>query len=215
DNADTTAGTVALREVYGATHPYGHRPTGTEDGLRAATVDDLRRAHIRAFTPATTALVLAGDLTVSQAKILADSAFRSWAAASPATGASPSRPSATEERRNQPQAADTGPAPPGPPAGSPDRVLVVDRPGASQTALVLAAPGVAASDPDYEPLLVTNQVLGGGFSSRLNENLRESKGYTYGAYSSIDNLRGPGLVTISMDVQTPSTADAVHDTLAE
>src|SRR5207248_5181001 len=105
--------------------------------------------------------------------------------------------------------------PPGPPAGSPDRVLVVDRPGASQTALVLAAPGVAASDPDYEPLLVTNQVLGGGFSSRLNENLRESKGYTYGAYSSIDNLRGPGLVTISMDVQTPSTADAVHDTLAE
>src|SRR5439155_18834293 len=78
DNADTIAGTVALREIYGATHPYGHRPTGTEDGPRAATVDDLRRAHARAFTPATTALVLAGDVTVAQAKTLADRAFGSW-----------------------------------------------------------------------------------------------------------------------------------------
>jgi zinc protease len=193
DNADTTAGTVALRAVYGAAHPYGHRPTGTEDGLKAATVDDLRRAHDRAFTPATTALVLAGDLTAAQAQQLAGDAFGSWTGG--ATGA--------------------GPAPPGPPAGSADRMLLVDKPGASQTALVLAAPGVAGSDPDYEPLLVTNQVFGGGFSSRLNQNLREDKGYTYGAYSSIDNLRGPGLVTIDMDVQTPSTADAVRETLGE
>ena len=63
DEAATSAETVALREVYGAGHPYGHRSTGTEDGLRAATVDDLRRAHARAFTPTTTALLLSGDLT--------------------------------------------------------------------------------------------------------------------------------------------------------
>ena len=193
DDADTIAGTVALREIYGATQPYGHRPTGTEEGLRAATVDDLRRAHARAFTPSTTALVLAGDLTAARARTLAENAFGAWRAT----------PASAE------------PAPPGPPAGSPDRVLVVDKPGASQTALLLAAPGVAQSDPDFEPLVVTNQVFGGGFSSRLNENLRESKGYTYGAYSRVDTLRGPGLVTIAMDVQSPSTADAVRETLAE
>jgi zinc protease len=200
DNADTIASTVATREVYGAGHPYAHRATGTEDGLRAATADDLRRAHAAAFTPATTALVLAGDLTAAQARTLAEDAFGSWTGTPAPTGAGPSA---------------AGPAPPGPPAGSPDRVVLVDKPGASQTALVLAAPGVTQSDPDYEPLLVTNQIFGGTFSSRLNQNLRESKGYTYGAFSSVDNLRGPGLLTITMDVQSESTADAVRETIAE
>jgi zinc protease len=195
DDADTIAGTVALREVYGAGHPYGHRPTGTEEGLRAATVDDLRRAHARAFTPATTALVLAGDLTRDQAERLAADAFGSWTAARAATPAPP--------------------APPGPPAGSAERIVLVDKPDASQTALVVAAPGLTAGDADFEPLLVTNQVFAGGFSSRLNQNLREDKGYTYGAYSSVDALRGPGLITIDMDVQSESTADAVRETMAE
>ena len=198
DSAGTIAGTVAVREIYGAGHPYAHRATGTEDGLRAATVDDLRRAHGRAFTPATTALVLAGDLTAAEARTLAGAAFGSWSAA-PAGGA---------------PGEGTPPAP-GPPAGTPDRVLVVDKPGASQTALVLAAPGVPRADPDFEPMLVTNRIFGGGFSSRLNANLRETKGYTYGAYSSVDASRGVGLVTIGMDVQGDSTADAVQETLRE
>jgi zinc protease len=197
DNADTIADTVADREVFGAGHPYGHPATGTEDGLRAATVDDLRRAHDQAFTPATTALVLAGDVTAAQARALADGAFGSWVGAP--LGSAPA----------------AGPGPPGAPAGGPGRIVVVDKPGASQTALVVAAPGVARADPDYEPLLVTNQVFGGAFSSRLNQNLREAKGYTYGAYSSVDALRGAGLLTITMDVQAPSTADAVRETLHE
>ena len=62
---------------------------------------------------------------------------------------------------------------------------------------------------------MTNQVFGGGFASRLNINLRETRGYTYGAYSSIEALRGIGLVTISASVQKPNTADAVRETLTE
>jgi len=194
DDADTIAETVTLREVYGAGHPYGHPSTGTEDGLRAATVDDLRRAHARAFTPANSALLLAGDLTAAEARRLAEGAFGTWAGeGTPAGGAVPS----------------------GPPAGSAERVLLVDKPGASQTALVLAAPGLARSDPEYELALVTNQVFGGGFSSRLNNNLRETHGYTYGAYSSIDGLRGIGLISIDMAVQGPSTADSVVEALRE
>ena len=195
DDADTIAETVTLREVYGAGHPYGHASKGTEDGLRAATVDDLRRAHARAFTPATTALLLSGDVTAGEARKLAEGAFGTWTGDETPAGA--------------------GPPDTGPPAGSPDGVLLVDKPGASQTAVVLAAPGLARSDPEYELALVTNQVLGGGFSSRLNNNLRETHGYTYGAYSNIDGFRGIGLISIDMAVQGPSTADAVREALHE
>ena len=197
DDADTIADTVAQREVYGAGHPYGHGSTGTEDGLRAATIDDLRRAHARAFTPATTALLLSGDLTEAEARTLAEDAFGSWR-----TG-DDSKPAAAV-----PPAA-------GPPAGTPDRILVVDKAGATQTSLVLAAPGLARADPDFELVRVTNQIFGGGFASRLNNKLRETHGYTYGAYSDVDALRGIGLITISMAVQGPSTADAVREALHE
>jgi zinc protease len=92
---------------------------------------------------------------------------------------------------------------------------VVDKPGASQTSLVLAAPGLARNDPDFELSLVTNHIFGGGFASRLNNNLRETHGYTYGAYSDIDALRGIGLITMNMAVQGESTADAVSEALHE
>jgi zinc protease len=194
DSAGTIAETVAEREIYGAAHPYGHPSDGTEDGLRAATVEDLRRAHARAFTPATTALLLAGDLEAPEAKTLAEQAFGSWAG----PAGQPPAPTAT-----------------GPPTGDPDPVLVVDEPGASQTALLLAAPGLRRADPDFEPTLLVNRIFGGAFASRLNTNLRETRGYTYGAYSSVGASRGVGLLTISMDVQTDATADAVGETLRE
>ncbi|HEX6382457.1 MAG TPA: pitrilysin family protein, partial [Acidimicrobiia bacterium] len=196
DDAAKIADTVTLREIYGAGHPYAHVANGTEEGLRAATVDDLRRAHSRAFTPANAALLLSGDLTASEARRLAEEAFGTW------TDDTPPRARTASPR-------------PGPPAGSPDRVLLVDKPGASQTNLVLAAPGLARSEPDFELALVTNQVFGGGFSSRLNDNLRETHGYTYGAYSEVDGLRGVGLISIDMAVQGPSTADAVREALQE
>ncbi|MDQ1500382.1 MAG: zinc protease [Actinomycetota bacterium] len=202
DSADTIAETVGAGQVYGAGHPYAHPATGTEDGLRVATVDDLRRAHDRAFTPADTALVLAGDVTPAQARTLAEAAFGSWP------------PAGRPESDGAPAGgASAGPAVP--PAGTTPGILLVDKPGASQTALYVAAPGLARSDPDYETLLVTNDVFGGSFSSRLNQNLRETHGYTYGAYSDVDALRDGGLLTITMDVQGPSTADAVKETFHE
>jgi zinc protease len=193
DSAGTVAEVLAEREVYGPDHPYGHPSAGTEDGLRAATPEDLRRAHARAFTPTSTALLLAGDLTAAEARTLAEEAFGSW----------------------EGPAAPTPPAESPGPSGTPERVLVVDEPGASQTALLLAAPGLRRADPDFEPALLANRIFGGGFASRLNLNLRETKGYTYGAYSSVGATRGVGLVTIGMDVQTDATADAVAETLRE
>jgi zinc protease len=205
DDADTVADTVAERAVFGAGDPYAHPAKGTVDGLGAVTLDDLRRAHDRAFTPATTALVLAGDITPAEARTLAEGAFGSWTGGtgSPAPAssavASAAGPSASPPRQ--------GPAP--------GRILLLDKPDSSQTALVLAAPGVARGDPDYETLLVTNEVFGGAFSSRLNQDLRETRGYTYGVFSRLKAMRLAGVLTITMDVQTPATADAVRETLVD
>jgi zinc protease len=205
DDADTVADTVAERAAFGAGDPYGHPAKGTVDGLGAVTLDDLRRAHDRAFTPATTALVLAGDITPAEARTLAEGAFGSWTGGtgSPAPAssavASAAGPSASPPRQ--------GPAP--------GRILLLDKPDSSQTALVLAAPGVARGDPDYETLLVTNEVFGGAFSSRLNQDLRETRGYTYGVFSRLKAMRLAGVLTITMDVQTPATADAVRETLVD
>jgi zinc protease len=205
DDADTVADTVAERAVFGAGDPYAHPAKGTVDGLGAVTLDDLRRAHDRAFTPATTALVLAGDITPAEARTLAEGAFGSWTGGtgSPAPAssavASAAGPSASPPRQ--------GPAP--------GRILLLDKPDSSQTALVLAAPGVARGDPGYETLLVTNEVFGGAFSSRLNQDLRETRGYTYGVFSRLKAMRLAGVLTITMDVQTPATADAVRETLVD
>ena len=201
DDADTVAGTVAARAVFGAGDPYAHPATGTEDGLAAVTLGDLRRAHDRAFTPATTALVIAGDLTAAEARTLAEGAFGSWTG-----GPAPPAPASASG------ASASGRGGSGAPAA---RILVVDKPGSSQTALVLAAPGMARSDPDYEQVLVTNEVFGGAFSSRLNQDLRETRGYTYGVFSDVKGMRRAGLLTITMDVQTDSTADAVAGALSD
>ena len=196
DDADAVAGTVAARAVFGAGDPYAHPATGTEDGLAAVTLDDLRRAHDRAFAPATTALVISGDVTAAQARTLAEGAFGSWTG-----GAAPPAPASSSGT--------------GRPAAPAPRILVVDKPGSSQTALVLAAPGMARSDPDYEPALVANEVFGGAFSSRLNQDLRETRGYTYGVFSDVKAMRRAGLLTVTMDVQTGSTADAVAAALSD
>ena len=186
DDAAAIADTVTLREVYGAGHPYAH-PQHRHRG-RAAGGDHRRPApgprpdvHTHHHRPPPERRPDRSGSEKAGPRCLRHMDQRRHAV-----------------RRHQL-------ARPGPPAGSPVRVLVVDKPDASQTALVLAAPGLARSDPDFELALVTNQVLGGGFSSRLNANLRETHGYTYGAYSDVDALRGIGLISISMAVES-----AVH-----
>ncbi len=197
DDAATIAATVAL--AGGLRRRPSLRPSqpGTEDGLRAATVDDLRRLHARAYTPATTALVLSGDLTAGRGENPGRGRLRFVGRGLSPPRSTPRRPG----RARRP--------------GSSDRVLIVDNPVPPRPHSFLAAPGVARADPDFEPLLVANQVFGGGFSSRLNLNLRETRGYTYAAYSDVDAVRGVGLITIDMAVQTPSTADAVRETFRE
>jgi predicted Zn-dependent peptidase len=101
------------------------------------------------------------------------------------------------------------------PAGPWPRVVVVDRPGAPQSVLSVVRPGVAASNPDAAALSRANDVLGGSFSSRLNQDLREAHGYSYGAYARLSYSRGVGMAIASAGVFTPKTGDAIKAMLAD
>jgi predicted Zn-dependent peptidase len=103
------------------------------------------------------------------------------------------------------------PAPPPPQ----DRVALVHRPAAAQSELRIGHIGVSRATPDYHALLVLNMVLGGQFVSRINMNLREDKGYTYGARTSFDFRRGPGPFVLHASVQSEATVDAVLEALGE
>ncbi|MGH9555234.1 MAG: M16 family metallopeptidase, partial [Terriglobales bacterium] len=95
------------------------------------------------------------------------------------------------------------------------RIAIVDKPGAPQTALRIGHAGVARSSPDYLPVEVMNTNLGGLFSSRINMNLREKNGYTYGAFSTFQYRRGPGPFYVGTSVRTDVTAPAVREIFNE
>jgi len=95
------------------------------------------------------------------------------------------------------------------------QVFVVDKPGAAQSEIRIGWIGVARSTPDYFPLVVLNTILGGSFTSRLNQNLREEHGYTYGAGSSFAMRLAPGPFVAGAGVQTDKTAEAVAEFLSE
>jgi zinc protease len=94
-------------------------------------------------------------------------------------------------------------------------VLIVDKPGQPQTAVVVAQTGVTRSDPDFEKLKVMDQILGGLFSSRVNLNLREKHGYSYGAFSTVSEDRGVGPILLGASVQTDKTGPSVREVLKE
>ncbi len=182
---------VASRALYGADSPYGYRSIGTEAAIKATTREDLVNFWQQHYAPSNSALVFAGDLTEKQARDLAEKYFGSWSAKGIAS---------------QPPAA---PAPPS------RRVILVDMPGAPQTAIFAAGIGVPRSNPDFAPLNVDNTMLGGLFSSRINMNLREQHGYTYGAFSTFQFMRGSGPFFAGASVRADVTGPAVHELFSE
>ena len=192
-----------LRGVYGA-HPYGHLSIGSARGLQSASVGDVTAFHRRWFTPAESVVVAAGDATHAQLARLVEQALGRWQAAPGADsvgGAEPSSPS--------------DPDPAGVVASPGARLLVVDRPGAVQSEVRVGRVAASRDTPDYYALLVLNMALGGQFVSRVNMNLRQRKGYTYGARTGFDCRIGRGPFTLQTSVHSAVTAEAVSEALAE
>ena len=185
-----------LECLYGS-HPYGHLGIGSEASLRALGVGDVADFHRRCYAPARWALIAVGDLPGAQLVDEVEATF--------GVLANDNELSEVAGTSSVMRAA--------PPARA--RLVFVSRAGAVQSEIRLGHVGVPRRSPDYHPLLVLNTVLGGQFVSRINLNLREAKGYTYGARTDFDWRIGRGPFTVCASVQTSATADAIREVVHE
>ncbi|MFS0772007.1 M16 family metallopeptidase [Sphingomonas sp. 1P08PE] len=189
-DAPQLAGLVAGRAVFGA-GPYAAPLEGTPTSLKAITRDDIAAAYATAWRPRQAALVVVGDITPADAMHLAQASFGGW---DPEEVTGPQTPRADQPR---------------------PRVIVVDMADAAQAAVVVARPGVARSDPRYYPLSLGNTVLGGGFSSRLNQEIRIKRGLAYGASSTIQARRLPGSIAARTQTKNATADEAIGLIVAE
>lgn len=194
DMPGANAEAVFLRTLYG-THPYGHLPIGTSASMAGMQTADIIGFHASAYEPSRATLICVGDVDHDSCATAVGDAFGDWTA------------SGAEDRR----AAGDAPLP----TPSPQRVLIIDRPGAAQTELRIGHVAEPRRTPDFYALMLLNAVVGGHFMSRINLNLRERRGLTYGARSSFDFRRQAGPFTVQTSVQTGATAEAVREVLAD
>lgn len=182
----------AARLFHAEGVPYGRPAGGTQASVSALDRDSVAAFAERSYRPAGAALVFAGDVLVEEAARLAEGAFAGWAGEPPARREVEALPRYPERT-----------------------VHVVHRPGAVQSELRIGHPGVARGHEDQFALVVANTVLGGSFTSRLNLELRERHGYTYGVRSRFHMRRGAGPFVVSTSVGSEVTADAVRVAMAE
>lgn len=183
---------VAIQRVLFAGHPYGHPALGTRISLPAVTLSDVKRYWQQMFTPANAVLLVAGDLTRPELETALAGNLGAWRGGTASAGVIPA--AVPLARRT---------------------VYIVDKPGAAQSVIVTGLLGAARDTPDFPALEILNTALGGQFVSRLNLNLREEKGYTYGVRSRFHYGSTTGLFTATAPVQTQVTAAAVREMVME
>jgi zinc protease len=175
---------VAAYVIFG-TSPYGHNLGGTPESLARIKRDDVVAFHRNYYRPDNAILVIGGDIAPTVAFATAQELFGGW---KPAPGSQPSPPAWAKEF-------------------PPPHVVVVDMPAAGQAAVVVGRPGLRRADSAYHLSLVTNSILGGNYSSRLNEEIRIKRGLSYGANSSFDLRRDVGPFTASAQTKNESAAE--------
>lgn len=186
------AGLVSARAVFGDS-AYGQLRGGTPASLARLTRTDLVRAHATAYRADNAVLIFAGEIEPAQALRLARRYFGDWArpgSAAPAATVAPARPAAAT-------------------------LIAVDLPDAGQAGIVVAAPSIARSAPDWTAGQVANAVLGHGYSSRLNQQIRIKRGLSYGAASVLDARRAGGVFAASTQTKNESAAEVVGILRAE
>jgi predicted Zn-dependent peptidase len=190
DMPGAVADRAFLKLVYGA-HPYGHSPIGSEPSLAAMHVDDVRAFHLGAIRPSVATLIAVGDCDHDAIVQLAAGAFGDWSGAGDVEVAADG---------TLPRAA---------------RLNIVARPRAPQSELRIGQVAAGRDTPDYHALVVANTILGGQFVSRINLNLREDKGLTYGARTAFEFRRLSGPFVLQVSVQTSGTGTAIEEAIGE
>lgn len=191
DNPTNIALKVFYHVAYGDKHPYGNVELGTEDSVKKISREDLEKFWATGYTPSNAVLAITGDITKAETRALAEKYFGAW------KGAAKTAPSPEFHQTLA------------------RKVVIVDKPGSPQTALLVGGIGVPRSSPDYVPMEVMNTILGGLVSARLNMNLREKHGYTYAAFSQFVYRRGPGPFFARTSVRADVTAPALQELLNE
>ncbi len=190
-NVKAVSGRVINALTYGKDHPYGEFTS--EESVNALTLADVKAAYDKYITPSRAYLTITGDIKPAEAKKLAESLFGNW------KGNSLTLPTLTKVAN---------------PAKT--EIDVVDMPNAVQSEITVTnLVDLKMNDPDYFPVLIANQILGGGSESRLFNNLREKHGFTYGAYSSAGAGRYQSTFSASASVRTAKTDSAVVEFLNE
>jgi len=185
------ASRVFPRVVFGANHPYGR--VVSEESLKAITRDDIVAFHKTYYQPGRALITVVGDTSLASAKPIIEKALAAWTKGG-------DRPAF-----NYPPAAEPRPT----------TIYLVDKPGAAQSTFLIGRPGPPRSTPDYYALQVMNTILGGMFQSRLNANIREEKGYSYGVSSGFGYGKGPGAFRAGGDIVTAKSDAALGEFMKE
>jgi predicted Zn-dependent peptidase len=191
---DEVAKVVERAVLYGENNPYGHPVEGTLASARKWSLPSIQRFYKDAWRPDRAVLVAVGDVTRAEVLALVDGPLGSWHA-----------PSTPPPAPVAPTAA-VGPWP---------KLVLVDRADAPQSVIAVLRPGIAAGDPTEPVAMRANVALGGLFTSRLNQDLREEHGYTYGAFSRLSVTRGVGAFVASAAVVTDKTTEALKALLTD
>jgi zinc protease len=179
------------RVLYGDRHPFGWPMTGVEASLKKLTVADLRKFYESYYRPNNAVVIVAGDITEKDLKAKLETALKGWQ-----SRGVPSRKLAA------------------PPVPTKTKIYLIDKADAPQSSIRVGLVGIERTNPDFIPVTVMNLILGGGFY-RLDLNLREGKGWTYGARSTFDSRKTPGPFSAGGEFVATHTADSVAEILKE
>ena len=192
DQGPAIANLVFPAILYGNAHPYGSPLSGTESTVTSLSTSDLQSYYQANFKPNNATLIIVGDVNPAQIEQKINALFGNW------------------QRGDVPQLTYGEP-----PNASATTIYLVDKPGAAQSSFRIGAVGVPRSTKDYFALTVMNTILGGSFSSRLNQNLREARGYTYGAGSRFDMRRAAGPFTATAEIVSAKSDSALLQFMKE
>ncbi len=195
DRGPSIADRAYATALFGNQHPYGRPLGGTEATVASITRDELTRFHQLFYRPNNATLLVVGDVKPDDVERRAQALFGGWARGAVPAPSAPGTPVASGARATT--------------------LVLIDKPGAAQSSVRLGGIGAPRSSSDYFALQVLNTILGGSFTSRLNQNLRETRGYTYGAGSAFSLRRTAGPFTASAEVVSAKTDSAVIEFVKE
>jgi zinc protease len=195
DNPATISARATRGVMFGPGSPYGHPQSGSEDSVSAVTRSDLQAYFDAHFDPGAATFIIVGDLSLDEAIEAANDTFGGWRASS-----------ADTERARAVVA---------PPEPSSTTIYLADKPGAAQSVVRTGHLTISRNHPDYLAFNLFNYIFGGQFSARLNMNLRQDKGYSYGYMSTVDWNLAPSMLVAGGGVQTAVTKETVIETLKE